>query len=102
MVKTLPAFITPTALFSTYQDKVEELRIIKIVRKKYHFWLTGIMRHIRSGVEQSMDAMAAVASYHTVTMRLNVFLDDITNLTEAFAWFNDLNGLRQCFVCDLH
>lgn len=60
------------------------------------------MRHIRSGVEQSMDAMTAVASHHTITMRLYVFLYDVTNLTKTFTWFYDLNGLTQSFVCDLH
>lgn len=53
-------------------------------------------------MEQSMDAMTAVASYHTIAMRLYVFLDDVTNLTEAFTWLNNLNGFTQCFVCDLH
>lgn len=60
------------------------------------------MRHIWGGVEQSMNAMSTVTPYYTVTMRLYVFLDDVTNLTEAFARFNDLDGLAQCFVCDLH
>lgn len=40
--------------------------------------LTGIMWHIGSSVEKSVDAMATVAPHHRETISLSVLLDDIS------------------------
>lgn len=56
------------------------------------------MRHIRCSVKESMNAMTTIATNHTVTMRLNMFLDDIANLSKTFARLDNFNCLTQCFV----
>lgn len=40
--------------------------------------LTGIMWHIGSGVEKSVDAVATVAPHHREAVGLSVLLDDVT------------------------
>lgn len=40
--------------------------------------LTGIMWHIGSGVEESVDAVATVAPHHREAVGLSVLLDDVT------------------------
>lgn len=40
--------------------------------------LTGIMWHIGSSVEKSVDAVATVAPHHREAVGLSVLLDDVT------------------------
>jgi hypothetical protein len=44
------------------------------------------MGHIWCSVEQPMDAVAAIALHHTVTVRLYVFLDHVSNFAVPCAW----------------
>lgn len=45
--------------------------------------LTGIVGHVRSSVEQFVDAMATVAPHHREAVSLGMFLDDVTKLPVA-------------------
>lgn len=60
------------------------------------------MRHIWCGVEQSMDAVTAVALHDAVTMSLNVLLNDVADFAIPFAWLHNGNGLLQCLVRNFH
>lgn len=56
------------------------------------------MRHIRCCVEQSMDAVAAVALHNAVAMCLNMLLNDVADFAVPFARLHDGNGLLQSLV----
>lgn len=47
--------------------------------------LTGVVRHVGGGVEQPVDAVAAVAPHHREAAGLGVFLDDVAQLSVADA-----------------
>lgn len=47
--------------------------------------LTGVMRHVGSGVKESVDAVTAVTSHHGEAVGLSVLLDDVPQLSVANA-----------------
>lgn len=57
--------------------------------------LTGIMWHVGSGVEKSVDAVAAVAAHHGEAVGLSVFLDDVSQLSVADAGLHCGKGSRE-------
>lgn len=60
------------------------------------------MWHVRRGMKQSMNSMAAVTANHAETMRLGMLLYDIANLSVLFARFDDIDSLGQAFVRHFH
>ena len=60
--------------------------------------LTGIMGHVRSSVEQSMNSVAAVALDHAVPMGLYMFLDDISDFAIALSWLDNSDGLLKGLI----
>lgn len=60
--------------------------------------LTSIVRNVGRRVKQTMNAVSSVVPDHTVSVRRDVLLDDVANLSEAFARFHNLNGLAQRLV----
>lgn len=51
------------------------------------------MRHIRRGMKQTMNSVAAVATHHAETMRLRMFLYNITDLSVLFTRFHNVDSL---------
>lgn len=60
------------------------------------------MGHIWCCVEQTMNAVAAVALHHTISVRLNVLLNDIAKFAVTFARLHDFDSLLQRFIGDFH
>lgn len=60
------------------------------------------MRHIWCCVEETVNPMATVAFHHAVSVRLNIFLNHIPNFSILLTRPDDLNGLAEGFVSDLH
>lgn len=60
------------------------------------------MWHIRSSVEQPVNAVTAVRTDHTEPGCLCVLLNNIPNLPVLFTGLHNRDGFGQAFVCDLH
>lgn len=59
---------------------------------------TCVVRYIRCGMEEPMDAMAAVALHHAVAVRLHVLLDNVADLAVSLARLHNVDGLLQRLV----
>ena len=58
-----------------------------------------VVRYIRRGVEDLVDAVAAVCFDHGSVLRLGVLFDHVARLAEGHAWFNDFDGFGQTSPC---
>ena len=59
----------------------------------------GIMRYVRRGVEDLVDAVAAVCFYDRAFLALGMFFNDISWLAEGHAGLDDLNGFIEAGSC---
>lgn len=62
----------------------------------------SIMRHVRSGVEKSMNSMSAITLHDRISELLNVLLDDVADFSIALAGLHNVDCLHESVVGHLN